>query len=283
MTNEADLEKEADEDLVELAPVPDDDIAKHARPKCTTCYGRGKFSIRLPVTATQKTVVCQCALKRFVAVNRERLSVGKDRQLYYRKMPEVAIEEISETTESGESDSARPTGDGDRLQVMRERIVSLDEKIAEIDERYDRQLEPLSADFNAAEQILGEERAKSREMSAQLSSLSSQIDAAARDIELLETRLHKAKGNRENLLQIHAETAERQSREEARPAPFVKDLEDARAAVFTLNKKRHQAQTPHRQRRESLVKRLAHKAAGLGLSQDGQPAAGDEAAGSDRG
>jgi len=131
-------------------------------------------------------------LKRFVAANRERLSVGKDRQLYYRKMPEAAIEEISETTESGESDSARPTGDEDRLQVMRERIASLDEKIAEIDERYDRQLESLSADFNATEQILGEERAKSRELSAQLSSLSSQIDVAARDIELLETRLHKA-------------------------------------------------------------------------------------------
>jgi chromosome segregation ATPase len=212
--------------------------------------------------------LCKANFDDAANANRERLSAGKDRPLYYRKMPEVAIEETYERAESGEvveSDSARPTGDGDCLRVMRKRIASLDEKIAEIDERYDRQLESLSASFNAAEEILGEERWKSRELSAQLSSLSSQIDAVTRDIELLETRLHKARGNKENLLQVHAETAERQSREEARLAPFVQDLEKARAEG------------------ESLLKRLAHKAAGLGLSPNGQPVAGDEAAGSGRG
>ena len=62
-----------------------------------------------------------------------------------------------------------------------------------------------------------------------------------------------------------AANLEAQSHEDERLAPFWKEVAAARDALVDHNKRAHAAATPYRQRKESLIKRLSHKAASLGL------------------
>lgn len=267
MTSEASSTEETvnQEKLVELIPVPDDDIAKHAKPKCTTCSGRGKLSIRTPDSKSSQIVVCRCALNRFVAANRSRLAVGRDRKLYYRALPEGVAETESEQ-EAGESEApAAVGGDAGRLQVMRERVAALDEKIKEVEDRYARQLESFMEEAEEAERDLARELLTSQDLRNQQSEIIAQIISKNEEIRRLEMSLESARKNKAILEQEHDANVVKQVGETARVAPFAKDLEVARAAVAEVNKKLHQALAPHRQRRASLLKRLAHKAASLGL------------------
>lgn len=285
----------AEEKLVELIPVPDDDIAKHAKSKCVTCLGRGKISMRSPGSDKSRLIVCRCALKRFLLVNRDKLSVGRDRQLYYRNLPEGAVEAPAEP-EVVEPREDASTGDGSvipepvtrggeagRLQVMRDRVKILDEKIEEVAGRYDRQVAPLVEDAEKAEEILARESKVSSDLRRRQMELIDQITSKSDEIARLEVSLDNARKNRALLEQKHEENVAQQVGETARIAPFARDLEAARAAVAELSRKRHRALSPHWQRRASLLKRMAHKAAGLGLSADVMAPAAEGASGDDRG
>lgn len=273
----------AEEKLVELVPVPDDDIAKCAKPKCITCMGRGKISMRSPGSEKSLLIVCRCALKRFLQVNRDKLSVGRNRQLYYRNLPEGAEEASAEPEVVEPHDNASPGGDAGRLQVMRDRVKILDEKIEEVAGRYDRQVAPLVEDAEKAEEALTRESKVSSDLRRRQMEIIGQIASKGDEIARLEVSLDNARKNRALLEQKHEENMAQQAGETARIAPFARDLEVAQVAVAELGRKRHRALAPHWQRRASLLKRMAHKAAGLGLSLDVLAPVAEGASGDDRG
>lgn len=264
---ETTLTVENKENLVELIPVPDDDISRCAKPNCLTCHGRGKLIIRPPNSKESRTIVCRCAYRRFIAENQSRLSVGKDRQLYYRKLPDE-MQENEALKETEVSEAVVPAGDAGRLQVMRDRVTALDVQIAEISSRYDRQFETRMAAVEAAEESLARELKTSRDLVKQQSEIISQITSKKEEIKKLEVSLDNARKNLDLLEQKHEECVAQQISETTRVAPFAQSLENARSAVTEMSKKRNQALMPHRQRRKSLVKRMTHKAASLGMTLD---------------
>src|ERR1700690_915031 len=86
------------EDSVTLTPVPSEDIMACAKPKCSLCYGRGKLTVKEIGGGDKSEVsVCNCAIKRFVAENRGRLAVSRDKKLFYRQVPASLVGDVPET------------------------------------------------------------------------------------------------------------------------------------------------------------------------------------------
>ena len=252
--------------IVEYTPVPDDDIAKCAKGKCPTCLGRGKVNIRKPGSETVHTIVCQCALKRFVVANNHRLSVGKGRRLYYRNVPEGNVQEteVEEAAAPCVADSQNE-GDDSRLAGMRRRILELDGTISEIAARYAQKREPLEAREREAAAKLGREEEVSQKLTSDHKVMTDNLAVLDLRITLLESQLTDARGAKVAFEGQLAANLEAQSHEDERLAPFWKEVAAARDALADHNKRAHAAATPYRQRKESLIKRLSHKAASLGL------------------
>ena len=153
---EIETEKKSD-DAVTLVPVPDEDIIKFAKAKCSLCFGLGKLRVTAVGGADPKTLVCNCAIKRFIAANSKRLAVSRDKKLFYREVPDgvaTPADEVVEETPEAETDEGRVTA---RFKVMTDRVTIIDKELTEIGERYARQMEPLTKGVAEAEAAVDRE------------------------------------------------------------------------------------------------------------------------------
>lgn len=265
-TNSAD-EKKPDDDTVTLVPVPDEDIIKFAKAKCSLCLGLGKLKVTAVGGADPKMLVCNCATKRFVVANRAHLAVGRDKKLFYRQVPEGVVVPADEGEEGTKSET--PTGENqvtERFKVMSERISLIDKELAEIGSRYDRQLEPLEAGVNQAAASLSAEQAKWQDLGRVRHTQFSTVRDINAQLEELAKTEKKLRADLETAMQSMLSTDEELAKEPTRLQPFHRAVADAKDKVEDLAKRRRQALKPGEQRKASLLKRMGHKAASLGLS-----------------
>ena len=262
---EIETEKKSD-DAVTLVPVPDEDIIKFAKEKCSLCLGLGKLKVTAVGGDDPKTLVCHCATKRFIAANSKLLAVSRDKKLFYREVPDgvaTPADEVVEETPEAETDEGRVTA---RFKVMTDRVTIIDKELTEIGERYARQMEPLTKGVAEAEAALSIVKSDYKflanerdELAAKISRRQAELDELVKTEKELRSELDRDK-------QSLAEAETDLSAENIRLYPFHEAVLQAKGKVDDLCKRQHQAMRPSEQRKASLLKRMDHKAASLGTT-----------------
>jgi hypothetical protein len=261
------------EETVTLTPVPPDDISRFAKPKCSLCYGLGKLTIKDVGSETSKSTVCNCALKRFIAANRDILAVNRNRELFYRSVPEsLSPSDEGDGDVGGEVLTVAVTGNEDgamaRFKVAMDRVAVLDSELAAISGSYNNKKEPLLVKVVEAEVNLKNEQTERDNLLEARKAAEKAMVVYDDRVAKLEEELQLARAEMASTADILVTIDGELAYFESRLAPYYRALDDANEAVSTLEKKRHQAVKPYEQRKASLLKRVQHRAASMGLSLD---------------
>jgi hypothetical protein len=256
---------EKEESPVKLTEVPDDDIIAFASSKCRTCLGRGRLSVKRAGEELPRILVCQCAVRRFVAANRDRLTMGSNRKLFYQEISEGLG---GSPTPEPETEADADLGGLGQFKTKYDRVKIIDEELAEIDARYDQQLVSLAANCEKAKKSLEVGEGKRRRAIQRRFAVQQDIKSKAELIAHHESIIQMARLELVDLSDNLVALDEQIAQEDVLLLPYEKAVRLATDEVELHNKRRQQTKKPYLQRRESLLKRMSHKAASLGMSMD---------------
>jgi chromosome segregation ATPase len=199
-----------------------------------------------------------------VDANRQWLVV-RNRRLYYTD-PDERGSELEAAPAVTEAATEALTDDLGEFRTKYERIKIIDKELAEIDARYDAQLVPLRTSLTSAEEVLAHEADKGRKVREEKSASFHTMAALDLKIEHLTNLLHEARAEKNDLELRIVKASEEIAHEDLHLKPFNQAVSEARDEVEFHNKRRYQAKKPFQQRKDSLLKRIAHKASGMGLT-----------------
>jgi hypothetical protein len=259
------------EDTVTLTPVPPEDIIACAKPKCSLCYGLGKLTIKAVGSETSEVSVCNCAIKRFVNANRGRLAASRDKKLFYKSVPaglDISAPEKDDSEDSLVSVTGNEDASTSRFRVIKERIVSIDSALAEIAERYDRQIDDLQPALLVAAAELDEQQKGWKGNVEARKIMVASLEGYDRRIAVAEEELLLLREERATTNDLLKATDETLLTMQTSLAPYHRAVDKAKEDVANMEKKKHQALKPGEQRKASLLKRMQHKAASMGLSME---------------
>jgi len=257
-------------DTVTLTPVPVEDISACAKLTCSLCCGRGKLTIKEVGSDKSEVSVCNCALKRFVAANRRRLAVGRDKTLFYRTLPEGVVD-TADSAETEDSDlGVKVEGNNDgvlaRFRVMIERLAIIDKELGDLSTRYDLKKEPLEQDVQATEKALAVEQSSYEDLKVFREALSNRVKQLNQELDELAKTAEKLRSTRDQRIADVAVADVQLGTLHLALQPFISAHKTAKDRLDEHQRRRYQAMKPHEQRKASLLKRMQHKAASLGLS-----------------
>jgi hypothetical protein len=267
------------DDTVEVVPpqaqpVPTEDVVKCAKPRCATCFGKGKLTYHAPGDSKAKAKVCECAIRQFVKVHRAQrdLFIDKVGRFYYIPKPEAEIPDAEAETEA--TKEALPSIAGlsdynrDRIRGMFARIAQHEADLIEIDARYARMAEPIEVELVAAKNERVEESHKLEGIAAEHAGLVAESTKADAEIEDLAARLFEAKRRKLSLEGEIAASLKKIEQAETLALPGLRKQAGVEQRLDEVVRKRGKARRPDEQKIASLRKRIAHLASLYAVSND---------------
>lgn len=247
----------------QAVPVPTEDVVKCAKPKCATCFGKGKLVYHAPGETKARTKVCACAIRQFVRQHRRELLIDKAGRFYYIPLPEGSDEREPESTSSAspETLSGLSEYNQDRIRIMFARIAGHQAELVKLEARYDDLAEPIKVELQVAEAERAGDAAKLQEIAEEDRRLQAEVAAINLKIEDLAAQLLEAKRGKLELEGCAAELNKRIAAVEDASLPGLRKRAGIEQRLADVERKRGQAKRPMQQKIDSLRKRIDHLAA----------------------